>query len=702
MNATLNPLDIDKISLQQESSLNYLDWNDQIAQHFFHSNNSGRRVWFSVEKELIEEICRKNNTTFSDFIEVVKKGPDGINRHKQTVCSKAHAIFDEWKKNESKFKYPPYVAYLALFVLAVNHGESGDFSENDYYGRLNNLVGENLSTSHFKSIPDLWEDLEKWSLHTQRGDLGEFHLGITGRKFYIGILQYQVALTKEERIKSLPRIFSKMGWDSNSNPTAEEILQATKEYKSIFSNRTKRRIEAKEEAFLADLVNRVLEELEDYDGELLETREGTKNKNLGYIDLCMSNIDQLEQKVTFSFRCRRKAGLPDEEFVLRNNTFQWRVPPSSFNLSGQIEKFDINWSENFSAETKLLNFSYRGQKYKIFTPGEKFGIFGWISGQRYTPNKLFYLAVQKQLSDKVKKWGEEECNEFHKMDIIGLPDGWELFEIEGVHGDSLIKKDIPALSIDVKPRIKLEGGIRISKGNKFFSFIPPHLSFIGGVEKEFNLVYSIEGEEEKHPLIQSNENNRSFFLSKDVPIGKWVSISVQISSENSKSSKTKFMLVENRLRKICDYSNGRKINCFGNFKKISKNSSIEESYLVGAFGYKLENVKNYQRLPQFSLKKKTYFIGKMPGQIVDWSKEGLPDSWIPFWAIQFKTYKKATAILLRDQDDKHNSQDIWNEEFPKDKVKLWKKIIWNNRKRITPELKSKNKWIQFTKRIENV
>ena len=63
--------------------MNYLEWNNAIAKHFFKTEQSGQRVWLSIEEDLIKEIAQENNTTFEDFIEAVKKGPDEINKGKK-------------------------------------------------------------------------------------------------------------------------------------------------------------------------------------------------------------------------------------------------------------------------------------------------------------------------------------------------------------------------------------------------------------------------------------------------------------------------------------------------------------------------------------------------------------------------------------------------------------------------------------------
>ena len=281
--------------------MKYLEWNDQIAKEFFKADQSGMRVWLSVEKELIEEIAQSNCTTsnaLEDFIKAVKKGPDEINNDnskQNNVCEKAHKIYDKWRENKDQFEYPPYIAYLALFVLAVNHknnSEGEEFSEKSYYKPLNDLLenGSNISTPQFKQTVELWEDIERWSLEDKKSELGEFHFDIYGNHIYIGIPRYQVILTQQD-VKKLPEIFQKAGWDSDSFPTEIEILQILKKYgNNKLSNRTQKRIDKGKPDFCLALSNRVLEELRDYDEDEREQTSNGHYQKRGQILICLNDI----------------------------------------------------------------------------------------------------------------------------------------------------------------------------------------------------------------------------------------------------------------------------------------------------------------------------------------------------------------------------------------------------------------------------
>ena len=115
-----------------------------------------------------------------------------------------------------------------------------------------------------------------------------------------------------------------------------------------------------------------------------------------------------------------------------------KIKHGKFNLHYILYQPSINdfhipdWQTDFSVKSEKYKFHYKGEKYKIFTDGQPLEINGWISGQRYTPDQLFYLAVHSSLCDKVKKWGDKECNECKELkDFTGLQKNWHLFKIKG-------------------------------------------------------------------------------------------------------------------------------------------------------------------------------------------------------------------------------------------------------------------------------
>ncbi len=674
------------------NKLSYIEWNNKIASHFFKPENSGKRVWFSVEKDLINRIAKEHNTDFNQFIESVKKGPEWVNRPKQGLCIKAYDAFKNWR-DKKELKYPPYVSYLALFVLTVHHGSSDDFSDNAYYGRLRDLLKEKPSLGMYPSfdkMSKLWDDLQKWSAEDKNYSWGGFYNDIHGLHFHVGIPRYQVILKTQDR-QSLYDVFWKMGWDSDSQPTEAEILRSIQENKVNFSSRILKRIDKGKDDFIQELVSRVLDELRDYneedDSDLENNSEETKKR--GFIHVYMSNIDSLNKKAEFSFRCKRQAGLPDvEELTLKTDHYGNLTVPigASTTLSGKIIDHNIDWSKDFSANMGKYKFCYTGSKYKIFTSAESSNISGWTSAKPYTPSQLFYLCVHKSLVDKVKKWGTKECGTFEECRVSGLPDKWFLFKIKEVKSDSLIKKDIPALTVDSKVRICFEGGIRC-RGNKFFHFAPPKITVRGGGIQD-----SIKTSCFKNGQKISSSQGRSFYIPQKTPANMWINIKA-LSTKDPNSEVTKqIMFVTNRLPKMDSNHNILTMDAFGNLNQEKSN----ESYIQGACVYGWKNQKEYTRFP-LKTTKKVYLTGNVAGQITIWPDEALPDLWTPVWSIEYKNRKQATAEWLGNRDNKSLS---YNGGFSKEKTKLWYKLIWYRRKRITPRLQFQQHWKNFLKRIQ--
>src|SRR4028118_212020 len=163
--------------------MDYLKWNNSIAAHFFKNEMAGRSVHLYVTKELITHIGQESGADFSDFIEAIKIGLPGAKR--KGLCVKAWETQENWLR---ELDYPPYIGYLALFVLAA--GIEGDFATHSYYPRLRKLLGEEPTTGQYPSFDrmwKLWEDLEKWSHEDKSGELGIFNSNSVGKRNHIGL-----------------------------------------------------------------------------------------------------------------------------------------------------------------------------------------------------------------------------------------------------------------------------------------------------------------------------------------------------------------------------------------------------------------------------------------------------------------------------------------------------------------------------------
>ncbi|MEA3343213.1 MAG: hypothetical protein U9Q92_03535, partial [archaeon] len=140
--------------------MNYLEWNNLLAKYFFNEEKSGKEVLLYVNEDLINELGKPRGDDINNFLESTKQGPRWITR--SGVCQKALQSFEGWRNKG--FEYPPYISYLACFVLAA--GTHEDCAPQAYYPRLRKLLNEEDNIGQLPSFNKmilLWDDLDKWS-----------------------------------------------------------------------------------------------------------------------------------------------------------------------------------------------------------------------------------------------------------------------------------------------------------------------------------------------------------------------------------------------------------------------------------------------------------------------------------------------------------------------------------------------------------
>ena len=132
--------------------MKYLEWNNLIANHIFNPENAGKDVYLYITKPDIINIGKtkfideQDSVIWEDFLTKIKIGILGS---KKDIIGKVLDCYMLWNKKPRPISidsvdlfYPPYIAYLALFVLPLTEVHD-DFNANNYYGRLNKFLAEN-------------------------------------------------------------------------------------------------------------------------------------------------------------------------------------------------------------------------------------------------------------------------------------------------------------------------------------------------------------------------------------------------------------------------------------------------------------------------------------------------------------------------------------------------------------------------------
>src|SRR5262249_55717491 len=113
--------------------MNYEEWNTEITKKFFSPDCEGRRVFLSVTKDFIEELGGPSG--MPDFIEAVKQGPADLSRSGLGLCARILEATTRWRQ-QSALDIPPYIATLALFVLAAGHDDEDESGTQSYHKHL--------------------------------------------------------------------------------------------------------------------------------------------------------------------------------------------------------------------------------------------------------------------------------------------------------------------------------------------------------------------------------------------------------------------------------------------------------------------------------------------------------------------------------------------------------------------------------------
>jgi len=136
--------------VSEPTGTDYLAWNDALARHFFSPEVAGRPVYLFVTDDVLSQVGRVFGGGPEDFLQAIRAGPAGATR--ATHCQRARQIGAGWRAKN--FQYPPYLAYLGLFVLAGGH--EGNFDPRSYYPRLWELLGEQGAGTP-PSFEHMWE-----------------------------------------------------------------------------------------------------------------------------------------------------------------------------------------------------------------------------------------------------------------------------------------------------------------------------------------------------------------------------------------------------------------------------------------------------------------------------------------------------------------------------------------------------------------
>ena len=684
--------------------MNYLEWNDCIANRFFQPEMAGRPVHLFVTEELIEELGTETGDGLQDFILAIKSGPPWATR--QGLCQKAHQSLENWRAR--RLVYAPHIAYLGLFVLAA--GVEGDFAPHAYYPRLWSLLGEDRKDTppSFHLMLNLWDDLERWSNEDKQGALGIFTIQIAGSWIHVGLPIAQTILTEHER-RELPAIFM----DAALDPA---VLLSDRDFANILIRRGAGHLRPRTMALLGGgsnaetdlyevLIETVKEELSNWDGTLTQIGPGQSLPSSrtygGGLRLC-GKIDRVSSKVQMSLRCRVSRDFPEEGLILKTKDSSvmftceevspgWSSPLSNRSSGEQVDAAEFDWAQGLEIQDNQFGgkFNLRGSPIRIFVDGSKEGLPGLVEVHQLTRSSPFYIAAKEECCAQIQNWAQTACLEFKELAVHeGFPESWHLFSAAEAISDEPIRKSYPMLSFPSFIRLSLRGGIRSSHGNSFFSFAAPDIVLEGGDGSEKVYCNDLE--------LQPNSEDGAYELPESLALGSRLCIELR-RGEDTVKRQTIYL--------VDDVGPYRQIPVAQIFDEFGKRTSSSGSELRGVAGTVLKGASStgyhFRPYPSLFDSRKIFFIGQVPGQIVSWPGESLPDDWSPIWAIPM-TRKGGRAFFCGTNVGSSSPES--GSVCDRKKIDQWKGILWHKRKKIIPSERPSLRalWKKFQEAAERV
>ena len=350
--------------------------------------------------------------------------------------------------------------------------------------------------------------------------------------------------------------------------------------------------------------------------------------------------------------------------------------PVTYDISGKpVDASRLDWQsgETMYATSSSYLLKLKGYPLRMFTNGETEGISGFVDTLTVPMGESFYLCFPEAAWPLLERWATTQCRGFEVLDIpSGLPVSWRLARIEAALDDSALKSQFSMLSFQSGVRLRLMGGIRSGIGNNFLNFAPPSVAVTGsGPETK---IYCGE------TLLSQKKTKGVFDLPSNVPTGSRITVTA--------------MSGQARLRQVSFFLTGDFSLPVGEPDLLLDTTGIRpetdscKTCVAGAYvkGHSSEaavsTAELFEDLEYEMGGVQGFLVGQHPGQVVAWPSEPFPREWTPAWAIK-KQGRKLSAIFVGGSLGIPETSSPANAPT-RQEVQVWKKLIWNWRKRFLP------------------
>jgi len=427
--------------------MNFLEWNNHIARHFFNPDRAGKDILLFITKQEIINLAKENfdgetdKEIWEDFLRKLRNGLPGSSGFPDIIDKALHA-FQQWKRPGIKsiegveLKYPTYISYLVFSVLPLIEIQ-GDYYATNYYDRLKDFLEENNIQQQLKGklrdIDDLWSDLSHWANEITNGELGIFRPLIfthSTRKFVYK--PFSQCVLPPKAIKKLPDLFYACGLTPKTFYQDDIFRQhLVRNALSLLGLKPGviESIKKKEDEIGLSIIETVKNEFSEWTGEEHEIvlKDGTEKKirKNTVVPLKLQFKINEDGEIDFSFRVKYSSEPPPElkldEFDDIYENAKWsKTLRRNYIDSFELKDHSNKWIAKF--ESKGIRLFIRGGYFQL---GNDF----WIEVESLLRVEEMYLMCKHDISNSIKNWYKQSCTVFKdESSLVNIPMGYSLFK----------------------------------------------------------------------------------------------------------------------------------------------------------------------------------------------------------------------------------------------------------------------------------
>ena len=248
----------------------FIHWNNLLGSYFFSKDNRHKVYLYITRDQLIDLYIRNHNkegisrdAVWNDFINTmnIAMGSDLAK-----AIQNCRIIFKSPNLNRGQYKYPLYLSYLVLFVLAKAEMQNQNRGGNNVYDIISDyFIQEGFNCNSRAQIQSAiksstitmrngdeiydggcWKELKKWSQKQGRAEF-VYTFSQELRKWrFANLIKEQALLTRND-ILNLPDFFNAAGINYASNYSILEFKRRILNSRRYFNNRIIEYIENNEE-----------------------------------------------------------------------------------------------------------------------------------------------------------------------------------------------------------------------------------------------------------------------------------------------------------------------------------------------------------------------------------------------------------------------------------------------------------------------